>query len=280
MATADFAKYKAIIIPDCQCNTSLNTIKFLDDTKGIWSPAVTGNMVIIGTDPSFHHKWFKLAGADAMMNDSIRLVSTGENGTGMYMSLSCYYQSVAAPVAISALSEIGNFQVRGNLSHPCLNNAHLVAKSDVMTSLTDELASNWNCSVHEAFSEFPSNTSRGFQALAIALNATGPGQRSFGDGTSGIPYIIARGATPVGCGNNITEPQYDEECDDGSANGTPGELCSSSCQCIFGMITPGVCRSNTTSSSTSSAQSSTLYTNSRYVCVWLHIGWYCGGPSH
>lgn len=215
-------------------------------------------MVIIGTDPSFHHKWFKLPGADALMKDSIRLVSTGQNGTGMYLSLSCYYQGVTKPVSITALSEIGNFQVRGNLSHPCLNNAHLVAKADAMTSLTDENASNWNCSVHEAFSEFPSTGPRGFQALAIALNATGPGRRSFGDGTSGIPYIIARGATPAGCGNNITETEYNEECDDGPANGTPGELCSSTCRCIFGMIAPGLCRSNRSTSSTY-----TPYTNSR-----------------
>ncbi|KAM7207987.1 hypothetical protein V8F20_001781 [Naviculisporaceae sp. PSN 640] len=262
MTTADFAKYKAIVIPDCECNTSLSTIKFLDDTKQVWSPAVTGNMVLIGTDPSFHLKWFKLPGAEAMMNDSLRLVSTGENGTGMYMSLSCYYQSAATPVTIDALSEIGTFKVRGNLSHPCLNDAHLVAQADVMTSLTDESASNWKCSVHEAFSEFPSTGSRGFQALAIALNATGAGQRSFGDGTSGIPYIIARGATPAGCGNNITEREFGEECDDGPVNGTPGNLCSSSCQCVLGMLSPGICRSNTTSSSANSTQSSTLFTNS------------------
>ncbi|KAM7221902.1 hypothetical protein V8F06_002653 [Rhypophila decipiens] len=272
MTTADFARYKAIIIPDPQCNTSLNTIKFLEETKRVWSPAVTGNIVLIGTDPSFHYKWYKLAGADAMMKDSIRLVSTNENGTGMYMSLSCYYQSTAAPVAIDALSEIGNFQIRGNLSRPCLNKAHLVARHDVMTSLTDEMASNWNCSVHEAFTEFPNTGSRGFQALAIALNATGPGETSFGDGTSGIPYIIARGATPAGCGNNITETDYNEECDDGPANGTPVSLCSTSCRCIFGAITPGVCRSNTTSGSTSSAISSTPFASPSSVATNTSLG--------
>ncbi|KAK0713027.1 hypothetical protein B0T26DRAFT_677416 [Lasiosphaeria miniovina] len=244
MTTADFAKYKAIIVPDCLCNTSLSTIKFLDDTKGVWSPAVTGNMVLIGTDPSFHAKYYHLPGALAMMQDSISLVTAGKNGTGMYFSLSCYYQSNAAPMSISALSEIGNFQVRGNLSHPCLNNAHIVAKSNVMTTLSDENASNWNCSVHEVFSEYPRDGSGGFEALAIALNATGLGQRSFADKTSGIPYIIARGATPLGCGNSITEPTYNEECDNGSTNGAPGDLCSSSCKCLYGMITPGVCRSN------------------------------------
>ncbi|KAK5662579.1 hypothetical protein OQA88_8492 [Cercophora sp. LCS_1] len=224
MTTADFAQYKAVIIPDCLCNTSLKTIQFLDDTKRVWSPAVTGNMVLIGTDPSFHAKWYNLAGAFAMMQDGIRHVAASKKGTGMYMSLSCYYQSNAKPTTIDALSEIGNFQVRGNLSHPCLNNAHMVATSSVMTSLNDQVASNWNCSVHEVFTEYPRTGSEPFEALAIALNATGDGQQSFADGTSGIPYIIARGATPIGCGNNITEPTYKEECDDGAANGTPESL--------------------------------------------------------
>jgi len=268
MTTADFAKYKAIIIPDCMCNTSLGTIKFLDDTKSVWSPAVTGNMVIIGTDPSFHAKWFNLPGAFAMMRDAISLVATGDRGTGMYFSLSCYYQSAAKPVAIEPLSEIGDFQVRGNLSHPCLNNAHLVAESSAMTALNDSIASNWNCSVHEAFSEYPRTGSSGFEALAIALNATGPGEQSFADGTSGIPYIIARGATPLGCGNNITESAYKEDCDDGAANGTPQSLCSPSCKCLYGVLSPDVCKSNVTSgSSSSSAQTptSTRYTNSTWV---------------
>lgn len=271
MTTADFAKYKAIVIPDCLCNTSLSTIQFLDDTKRVWSPAVTGNMVLIGTDPSFHAKWFDLPGAYAMMQDALSLVSMGKNGTGMYFSLSCYYQSNAAPMPIEALSEIGNFQVRGNLSHPCLNNAHLVAKSSVMTSLNDDIASNWNCSVHEVFSEYPRSGPGGFEALAIALNATGIGARSFADNTSGIPYIIARGATPLGCGNNITETEYNEECDDGAANGTPGDLCSSSCKCLHGMIAPGICRSNITSSSSSPTQSSTRFTNSSIAATTSSI---------
>jgi hypothetical protein len=48
MTTADFALYKAIIIPDHNCRTSLTSIQVIDDTKAIWSPAVLGNIVVIG----------------------------------------------------------------------------------------------------------------------------------------------------------------------------------------------------------------------------------------
>jgi hypothetical protein len=47
MTTADFASYKAIIISDPNCGT-LDQIQFLEDTKQVWSPAVTGNMIVIG----------------------------------------------------------------------------------------------------------------------------------------------------------------------------------------------------------------------------------------
>ncbi|KAK0721416.1 hypothetical protein B0T21DRAFT_294674, partial [Apiosordaria backusii] len=265
MTTADFAKYKSIIIPDCLCNTSLNTIKFLDNTKKVWSPAVTGNMVLIGTDPSYHSKWYKLAGASAMIRDSISLASTGKNGTGMYFSLSCYYRK-ATPTKIEALSEIGDFKVRGNLT--CLNKAHIVATDESMTSLTDAMASNWNCSVHEVFAEYPTTGNGAFEPLAIALNTTGLGERTFADGTHGTPYIIARGATPLGCGNNVTDTEYNEECDYGKANGLPDSACSSSCKCLFGVISPGLCRQNITSSSSTSIQSSTTFYNTRYVMLY------------
>ena len=51
MTTADFASYKAIIISDPNCGT-LDQIQFLEDTKNVWSPAVTGNMIVIGKRPS------------------------------------------------------------------------------------------------------------------------------------------------------------------------------------------------------------------------------------
>jgi hypothetical protein len=47
MTTADFAKYKAIIVPDPSCG-DLSLIQFLEDSKDAWSPAVTGNIILIG----------------------------------------------------------------------------------------------------------------------------------------------------------------------------------------------------------------------------------------
>jgi len=48
MTTEDFSKFKAIILPDPDCG-SLSQIKFFEDSKDVWSPAVTGNIILIGT---------------------------------------------------------------------------------------------------------------------------------------------------------------------------------------------------------------------------------------
>ena len=47
MKTEDFAKYKALVVPDPRCG-GVSNIKFLEDSKNEWSPAVTGNIILIG----------------------------------------------------------------------------------------------------------------------------------------------------------------------------------------------------------------------------------------
>lgn len=259
--TADFERYSAIIIPDPTCGT-VGEIDFFDATKAAWSPAITGNIILIGTDPSFHAS--SRPGALTLIDDGVRFSVAG-NGTGLYFALSCYYDAVAAST-VDSLSYFGSITVRGQLA--CYNDAHLVANSSTLGELTDGALSDWSCSVHEVFTSYPTVGPYAFEPLAIAEGATGDGERDFGDGSSGIPYIIVKGATPVGCGDGVWDPSVEEECDDGPLNGMPGNACSSSCKCLTGSIAPGVCRPNITSSSStmytaSSTSMPPLFTNSR-----------------
>lgn len=48
MTTSDFAAFKAIIIGDDFGSSDLTLIQFLADTKDVWGPAVTGNIIIHG----------------------------------------------------------------------------------------------------------------------------------------------------------------------------------------------------------------------------------------
>lgn len=52
--------------------------------------------------------------------------------------------------------------------------------------------SNWGNSLHEVITSYPSS----FVPLAIAVGVTGTGSQRFADGSSGVPYILARGVTP------------------------------------------------------------------------------------
>ncbi|KKY31522.1 hypothetical protein UCDDA912_g08534 [Diaporthe ampelina] len=230
--TADFEKYKAIVIPDPTCG-SVNTIDFFDLTKAVWSPAVKGNIILIGTDPTFHSS--SQPGALTLIDDAI-LFSASGNGTGLYFALSCYYDSVDS-ATVDSLSYFGTITVRGRLA--CYNDAHLVAGSTALNTLDDAALSDWSCSVHEVFSSYPTTGVFGFVPLAIAQGATGDGQEDFADGSNGVPYIIVKGAVPDGCGDGVWDASLEEECDDGTLNGTPESSCSSSCKCLNGAVVPG-----------------------------------------
>ncbi|MGE5344563.1 MAG: DUF11 domain-containing protein, partial [Acidithiobacillales bacterium] len=115
--------------------------------------------------------------------------------TGLMVSLSCYYTSTTPPVPATVLDQFGSFMV--GEAGGCFNDAHIVAVHPVLSGLTDADLQNWSCSVHEIFTAFPSPT---FVPLAIARGVTGTGSLSFADGSSGVPYILAKGSglQPVG----------------------------------------------------------------------------------
>lgn len=268
--TADFAKYKAIVIPDPDCG-SVDDIAFLDATKAAWSPAILGNIILIGTDPGFHASSRK--GAITLMNDAVQFSAAG-NGTGLYFALSCYYDAVDS-ATVDSLSEFGDINVRGNLA--CYNDAHLVADSTALGTLDDAALSDWSCSVHEVFTSYPTTGLYGFEPLAIAEGADGTGLKDFADGTTGIPYIIVKGAIPAGCGDGVWDSSLEEECDDGDLNGTPGSKCSASCKCLSGSVTPGVCLGD--NSTSSSSMPTTTARNSRYDHTRLRKGKGVGGGT-
>lgn len=177
----------------------------------------------LGADQSNH-------GKTVLIDNSIKFAASG-TGTGLYFSLSQYYDSLAVS-NVDALDYFGTFEVRGQLD--CYDKVHIVASSPSIDTLTDEYLSDWGCSVHEAFSVFPSVGLNGFQAIAIADGVVAPGTQQFAGGHTGLPYIITRGATPAGCGDGRWDEPLGEECDDGSQNGKPGSACSISCKCLSG----------------------------------------------
>ena len=184
---AEFAAYQAIILGDPTCGSPGVADFYLGApaaNTATWSPAVTGNIVIIGTDPVFH----SFQGGEALTRRGVDFTVDNPGETGLYITLSCYYHDTAPNTPVPALNGFGTFTVKGV---GCFNDAHITATHPALAGLTDDDLSNWSCSVHEAFDGYPS----AFQVLAIAENAgteyTAP------DGTVGTPYILARGERVV-----------------------------------------------------------------------------------
>lgn len=195
-----FDSYRAIILGDPICTGDsstygtgtagyLSALNTLNATKLVWTPVVTGNVILEGVDNAFHSSY--QVGADKLLKRGIGFAVNDPTKTGLYYALSCYYDYTApavVPTLVPHLTGFGTFMTR-NYPNTCFNDAHIVATHAVFTAappLTDAELSNWGCSTHEGFDVWPPN----FVVLAIALTN---GAYTASDGSNGVPYVLVRG---------------------------------------------------------------------------------------
>jgi hypothetical protein len=184
MSAADFAAYRAIILGDPRCDTATTRLAAAEANVDVWGPVVNGDVIVIGSDPTFHYG--SNAGATAVVQKGIALAAGQEGKTGAYITLSCYYYNASAgtPVPVlSGLSDFGGFTIVGVGGY---DDVHIVATAPALEGLTDGLLSNWGNSVHEAFDSWPAD----FLPFAIATQGT---VYTSTDGVTGTPYIMTRG---------------------------------------------------------------------------------------
>ncbi len=192
---ADFATYRALILGDATV-FCLSSIQAAIDNRTTWSPAIDGNIMLIGGDPEFH-AYYGTAGAIAEIRNSIGFAGDIPGKTGLYAAFGCqYYSAPITGTVVPFLDQIGSFSVRGSN----VDGVHIVASHPALSGLTDALLSNWGTSTHAGFTSFP----EGFIPLAIQIGITGNGSLSFADGTSGVPYMLARGEGLQAVGLNIS----------------------------------------------------------------------------
>lgn len=183
MTAAQFDAFDAIVLGDPTC-AGLGPEAAATANTSTWAPVVDGNVILIGTDETFHQS----QGGDLLMEKAAAFTVAQSGKTGAYISLSCYYHGTAALTPVPLLNGFGTFTVTGV---GCFNDAHIVATHPALAGLTDTTLSNWSCSVHEAFDSWPVS----FEVLAIAEGIgtifTAP------DGSVGTPYILARGVEVI-----------------------------------------------------------------------------------
>lgn len=180
MTTSEFSSYKALVIGDPTCSETAPAAAVA--TAAVWGPAVSGNTIIIGTDPVFH-------GKTQFVDQGIDFALAGKAGTtGGYLDLSCNYDNQPTSTDASMLDGLrgtGAFTVH---TAQCYNTVHIVATHPAFAGLTDSYMSGWSCSVHEVFDSWPGD----FQVLAIAKDYNSVFTAS--DGTVGAPYVLASGS--------------------------------------------------------------------------------------
>jgi hypothetical protein len=181
LTAGDFGSYRAIILGDPNC--SGNGLAAAEANAGTWGPQVDGEIIIIGTDPVFH---YSTGQAQALIEQGIDFALSDPGRTGLFMTTSCYYDSVAPGTPIPALSGIdgGGFTAGPT---DCDDEIHITATHPALVGLTDAGLSDWGCSSHNSFLSWPAT----FAPLAMAVFEGGGFVAP--DGTRGEVYIIARG---------------------------------------------------------------------------------------
>ena len=165
--------------------------------RDTWSSIINGNILVLGTDEYGHAS---SGGYDIIDNGLEFVLDDTCYQTGLYVSLSQYYDSATVPTLVQLLTYFGNFYALQALD--CYDEAHIVAVHEVLDDVTDDSLSWWSCSVHEIFTSYPSD----FVPLVIADNYVNEYTVYFGDGSYGIPYVLVRGETltSVFCDHNRT----------------------------------------------------------------------------
>ena len=187
-STADFSAFDAIVIGGERCSVSGDASLWNTPVanRNTWGAAVTGNIAVIGTDPSCHESGNPCAGD--LIDKAVLFAATDAiPGPGLVV-IADAYQPVG-PIPLALMGYFGTFTVN---TAGCGNKGHVIAQHPILATITDECISNWSCSTHMGFDSWP----EGFRPLALATDApTRP--YTAGDGTQGLVYMIATGVKPV-----------------------------------------------------------------------------------
>jgi hypothetical protein len=211
MPQSQFASYQLLIIGDPGCGTdAVGTGSAAQTNASTWEPVVMGsggNKVLIGTDPTRHYILpapYSAPEAPQLEENSLAYAGAVSGATGLYLDLGCSYAGATAGTDAAILDGLvqgtGQFAVEGwddptLPKQACATNVNIVAATGPTNGLTDLELSDWNCSVQEAFTSFPT----GYTPLAVAPSSSGFSSEYCADDVQttkqacGAPYILVSG---------------------------------------------------------------------------------------
>src|SRR3954470_15067865 len=154
MTTAQFAQYRAIVIPDNHDSGDPADLAAAEANAGVWGPAVNGNVIATGADPEYHADFNPGGGEDQgaidYINRSLAFVAGTPVQTGAYLALDGYYGdgSPEQPAKVLDGFGAGAFWMVGDGS----DDIHVDPAVTGPTQLTDTTLSDWGTTVHSYFS--------------------------------------------------------------------------------------------------------------------------------
>jgi hypothetical protein len=192
MTTAQFAQYRALIIPDNHDNeTGGNSdLAAAEANAAVWGAAVNGNVIISGADAEYHADPTTMSGPGAVpyIDRGVAFAAGSPVQTGAYVAIGGYYGGNGTPAPVFDAFGAGQFSVTSESA----NNIHIdPAVTGGPTGLSDSILSGWETTAHRYFSRYPST----FKVWAIGTDA--PPVYTTSDGQQGIPNFLIRPAGPT-----------------------------------------------------------------------------------
>ncbi len=149
LTAADFASYDLIWIDEQSCAGSAgSTYAPVAANRATWSPQVTGNVVLVAGDPTYH-------GSGTGFNRNAYYWATSGTGTGLYASIGCIGSS-GGTVTPDWLQGLGSITYTGlgcsdsisfpDSSHPLITTPSAITPSGMSVG----------CFFHERWVSFPS----------------------------------------------------------------------------------------------------------------------------
>lgn len=243
MTAAQFASYQLLVLGDPECYPS-SVISDAVSNESTWAPTVNGNVLVLGTDPSFHFS-VGVAGAGALINGGLAFAGSQAGATNLYLDLSCYH--TGADAVLSGLEAGFTIDPSGHVRSDATDVTALGAQN---LGVTSSQLSNWHSSVHEFFSQWPTD----FVPYAIVESYSGSAPCSplitAPDGAVGCPYILARTSAPItGAPRGLVVTRTVSDLTVSWIPGTGGSPYL--CTLLYGFTTPSTFTVRTSSSSCS-----------------------------
>ena len=107
LSSAEFGMFDAIVFGDPKCvPAGTRLLEPANMNKANWSSVITGPTIVIGTSPQFY-QFAPNAQNDELIANGIGFAASGP-GTGLYVSLSCYFVHASSNTPVQFLSGVGD----------------------------------------------------------------------------------------------------------------------------------------------------------------------------